>query len=89
MYLSLPDTAYFQRFKSLLCSTYLSTPFPMPGIHLFFFSGSMVLPDLGYVKVGVIQNVIFSDWHLSCNNKHLNFLHVFVQLKSLFLFSAE
>ena len=55
----------------------------------FFFSVSMVLPDLGNIKVGVIQNVIFSDWHLSCNNKHLSFLQVFVQLKSSFLFSAE
>ena len=89
LYPSLPDTVYFQCFKSLLYSTYLSTPFPMPGIHLFFFSVSMVLTDLGNIKVGVIQNVIFSDWHLSCNNKHLSFLHVFVQLKSSFLFSAE
>ena len=41
MYPSLPDTEYFQCFKGLLSSAYLSTPFPIPGILslslLFFF----------------------------------------------------
>ena len=74
VYPSLPDTEYFQCFKSLLHSTYLSTPFPTPGIHLsFFFPVSMVLPVLGNVKVGVMYMSSFP----------IGILHVVINIQVL------
>ena len=62
-------------------------PKPLATTHLF--TVSIVLPFAECHIDGIIQYVACSDWLLSLNNMHLEFLHVFSWFDSSFLFSAE
>ena len=82
------NTVCFQCSKTPLCPTCSSLQPSSLAPLIFLLSPQFCLFQSCHI-IGIIQYVIFSDWHLSCSNKHLSFLHVFVWLKSFFLFSAE
>ena len=67
-------------------STYLLLP--TPG-NLWFFTNSILLPFPECHIIGIIQCIAFSDWFILLSNMYLSFLHVFLWLDNLFLFSSE
>ena len=52
------------------------------------FNVSIGLPYLECYRVGILQCLSFSDWHLSFSNMHLRFFYFFLWLDNPFLFSA-
>ena len=72
-----------------LCALLCNPPSPPTPATNDLFTVSIVLPFPEGYLVGIIEYVTFSDWLLSLNTMHLNFLHVFSQFDISFLYSTE
>ena len=64
--------------ENTLCS-YIHPTLPLT--HQYF-TVSIVVPFPEFHGVGMVPHVAFSEWLLSLNNTHLEFLHVLLWLKS-------
>ena len=78
----------FTALKILCAFVFIPHLPPQPLVTIEHFTVSIILLFLECHRVGIIQHVAFSDWHLSFSNMQLNFLHLFSWLDSTFLFSA-